>query len=789
MYKFLFHTSWRNFTKQGVFPIINIVGLSIGLAVVLLITLMVYNERSFDKSFAESKNIYRINSYLVAFMPGETFASTSNKTGPYLQEQLPEIQTVVRTFETSYQIRVNDHPLRFRIMWADEDFFRLFETEFISGSPEEVMKQPGAIAISETMAKKLFGKEDAMGKTFQLDDDFPVEVKAVYKDYPKNSSFYDYQTIAPFQHSHPQWFSKEIHWGNIDFETYCLITKGTDIAALGQRMEEAAKEGMGEGGFYIPKLQNLEDIHLHSAKFRGSHASFQSDISKVKTLSLLAVIILLIACVNYMNLSTARAQKRSKEIGINKTLGAKRFGLIIKLTLETGIVTTISFVLAFGLAYLLLPVFNSILGEQLTFGLAFTPVCLLGALLIWMVTTVVAASYPALYMSGFPPLLAIRSASVNKGSGHAVVRKVLTVGQFTVAVVLISWVFIIQAQIRYVNNKNIGYNPHNLVGFYVPSNQSKSMADELRSLSSVELVGRESTFLFQGNGMILVKDSEDKTGLSLWSLKGDDEFLNTMQLKLIAGKNLPMRAEGDTITQVILNRKAVEYLETTPEEIIGKKVLAEIGEGKTIVCGVVENFNFEPLYKPVTGFCIHNGKNRPLNHIMVRVKESQMNDQLAEIEAIYKKYAPNDLFVADFPDMKWEKAHDAERRTNVVVSCFSLLAIFVACMGVFGLTAFMAEQRVKEIGIRKVMGASVGNVVSLFTNIYVRLLLISLVIAIPIAWWVGDRYLQDFAYRISLGWWMFAVAAVITIVLTLLTVSIQAIKAATANPVKSLKTE
>ncbi|MDR1369253.1 MAG: ABC transporter permease [Dysgonamonadaceae bacterium] len=782
--KQLFRTLFKNKT----FSILNIVGLSIGVAVVLLICLMVYNERSFDKSFKQADHIYRMNSYLTAYMPGETFCSTSNKTGPVMQEAIPEILTTVRTYPVNSTIRINDNPLVLKTMWADEDFFRLFDTPFIQGSPEAVMKQPNAIAISEQMAKKLFGNENPLGQSFLIDDEHPMEVKAVYRDYPKNSSFYEYQVIAPFNHSFPSWFSKEIYWGNIDFETFCLLSDKADLDLVSKKIEETIKKE-NEEGFYIPKLQNLKDIHLYSSKYQHSYTSFQSDIGKVKMLTLLAIIILLVACINYMNLSTARAQKRAKEIGINKTLGAKRSNLICKLTFETGIITCISFILAIVMAFLLLPVFNDLLNEELSFSLTFNPVFLLGILLIWIITTLLAASYPALYLSGFPPLLAIRSANISRGSVHALVRKALTVGQFAVAIVLIAWVFVIQSQIRYANNKDIGYNPHNLVGIYVPSNLSETLANEYKALSSVEMVARESALLFKGNGNVLTKNHEDKTGLSLWSIKVDKEFIPTMQLKLIAGENLPQRLPGDTITQIVLNRKAVEYLETTPEEIIGKEVMAQIGEGKTIVCGVVENFNFEPIYKPVTGFCMHNGKNRAYYVTMIRVKDGTLSEQMKTFEQIYKKHVPNDIFMAEFPDVLWEKAYESEHRTNTVVTYFSILAIFIACMGVFGLTAFMAEQRTKEIGIRKVMGANVRDIVSLFTNDYLKLLIISLVLALPVAWWLGNNYLSDFAYRISLSWWMFIVAAMITVLVTILTVCLQAVKAATANPVKSIKTE
>ncbi len=781
--------SLRIIFRNKTYSILNIIGLSIGLSVVLLICLMVYNERSFDKSFKESKNVYRMNSYLTAYMPGETFCTTANIVGPTIKEKIPEVVATVRSYPVNYLIRINDNPLKFKLMWADEDFFRLFDTPFLSGSPEAVMKQPNAIALSEKMAKKLFGNEDPMGKTISLDGEFPIEVKAVYQDFPKNSSFYDYQAIAPFMHSYPTWMRDNLYWGNIDFETFCLLNTGADMASVNEQLKKITSDETKGECFFYPKLQRLEDIHLYSGKFLHSYTSSQSDIGKVKMLMILAVTILLVACINYMNLSTARAQKRSKEIGVSKTLGASRGRLILQLVTETGIISIASFILAFGLAYLLLPVFNNLLNEQLSFSIVFQPVFLFGALLLLLLTTLVAASYPALYLSSFPPLLAIRSGTVGRGSVHGFVRKALTVGQFAVAVVLITWVFIIQSQIRYTNNKDIGYNPHNLIVMTAPGDMTEALANEYHAQNSVEMVARESGYIFNGNGMILMKDRDDKTGLSLSSIKADANFLPTMQLKLIAGKNLPERMAEDTITQIVLNRKSVEYLGMTPEEVIGKKVMANINEGDTYVCGVVENFNFEPLYRPISGFCIHNGKNRPLQTIVVRVKGGDMPAQLKTFEQIYKKYNPNGMFEAGFPDAEWEKAYESEHRTNHVAICFSILAIFVACMGVFGLTAFMAEQRTREIGIRKVMGANINNIVSLFTGDYLKLLIISLVVALPVAWWMGNNYLSDFAYRISLSWWMFAVAAIITIAITIFTVCLQAVKAAMANPVKSIKTE
>jgi len=793
MNTFFLKITFKNLTKRGLFQIINILGLSIGLAVVLLISLLTFNELSFDKSFKESNNIYRINLYLTAFMPGSTFTSTSSATGPAMQEAIPEVISAVRTYPGNHVIRINDSHIRIKLLWVDEDFFRLFNTPFIQGNPESVMSRPNAIAISESMAKTLFGNNNPMGETFSLDNQHLMEVVAVYKDYPVNSSFKDHKMIAPFMHSYPAWLHEQINWGNIDFETFCLLSANADINSINEQMQKRVMEATDSQAFYSPELQRLDEIHLHSAKYIGrSNLSSQSDIGKVKMLSLLAVIILLVACVNYMNLSTARAQKRSKEIGVSKTLGAKRHEIIERLLLETGAFTFVSFLFAFALAALLLPVFNSLLGEQLYFGLTLQPLFLCIALLIWVITTLLAASYPAFYLSGFPPLLAIRNQSTAR-SGHGIVRQVLSVGQFAVAIVLIAWVLVVQAQILFFNNKDLGYNPHNLIGIQLGAlsqgeNNVEALTNDFRAESSVEMVSCQSVYHVGGNGNMIMKDADDKLGLSLTSQAADPDMIDLLQIKLIAGRRLP-EFQSDSITQIILNRAAVDYLGITPEEAIGRRVLAS-GHGNIVeVCGVIENFNYTSLSRTIEGFGFHNWSRRAKTSIMLRVKEGNMTEQLKKYETIFKKHFPNEMFEPRFPEQDNAKFYDNERRTGNIAVVFSILAILVACMGVFGLTAFMAEQRTKEIGIRKVMGANLGNIVSLFTNSYIKLLLISLAIAIPAAWWVGNQYLQSFAYRISIGWWVFFVAALVTVVLTLLTVCVQAIKAATKNPVEAIKAE
>ena len=787
MFRFFFTITLRSLSKRNVFSIINTLGLSIGLAVVLLISLLIFNELSFDKQFNESRNIYRINAKLRAYMAGETFCTLGNAAGPALKEAVPEVIASVRTISEEYVIKINDHSMRVKTIMADEDFFRLFDTPFLFGTPETALSRPNTVAVSKEMAKTLFGTDNPIGQTFLVENQLLVEVVAVYQDYPKNSSFWDYKIIVPFMYTN-------LTWMNAVFETFCLLPEKADTAQVASKMRKVVSDATNEGWWYYPVLQRLDEIHLHSAKFHRSYTSSPSDIGKVKMMSLLAAIILAVACINYMNLSTARAQKRSREIGISKTVGAKRYELMNRLFFEAGIFTFFSFLMAYVLAWVLLPAFNYLLDEQLDIVMAFRPVFLCVALLIWLATTVFAALYPAIYMSGFPPLMAIRGSGFVPKSSHAVVRKTLTVGQFAVAVVLIAWVLIIQTQINFMNNKDLGYNPHNLMYISISMGALSQGADlepltnDFRAESSVEMVSRQSSAFFSGNTVTIAKKSDDRVGLSVTMQATDPNFIDLMQMKLIAGKPLPEWRHGDTIAQVILNRAAVEYIEMTPEEVIGKRVdLYNYSANE--VCGVVENFNFESLHSPVRGFGFHNIGLWPKSIIMLRLKEGNLSEQLKRYEEIFKKHFPNEIFEPHFFDDNVARAYEGEQRTSRVVIVFSVLAIFVACLGVFGLTAFMAEQRTKEIGIRKVLGATVWNIVSLFTNSYTKLLGISLVIAIPLAWWVGNQYLQNFAFRISLGWWIFAAAAAITVILTLLTVCTMAIKAAMKNPVEAIKSE
>jgi type IV secretory pathway VirB2 component (pilin) len=401
-------------------------------------------------------------------------------------------------------------------------------------------------------------------------------------------------------------------------------------------------------------------------------------------------------------------------------------------------------------------------------------------------------------MSGFAPITAIRQAVFTKGSAHSLVRKGLSVVQFSVAVILIGWVLVIQTQMHYANHKDMGYNVQNVIGISLPWGQSNldAVKNDFLAQASVSEVSFSSGFPFgTGSGRSLFKNlTVMQGGASLMNMpvnikmsKFAPETIDLLQLKLIAGTTLPR--PNDSIANIIINRKAVEYMETTPEEIIGKRLPSQFGNQPMYVCGVVENFYFPSLFEPVTPWGLHDASNQGFVNLLLKVQEGDMSQQIRVYEEIFKKHFPNDLFEAKFPEQAMAKAYEKVRQTGGIVLSFSILSILIACMGVFGLTAFMAEQRTKEIAIRKVFGASVSSIVRLFTGNYLRQLAVSLVIALPVVWWIGNKYLDDYADRISLSWWIFAAAALIVIVLTLCTVGYQAIKAATANPVKAIKSE
>jgi ABC-type lipoprotein release transport system permease subunit len=771
----------RTLSRNKLFSIINIVGLSMGLAVALLIFMLVYNELSFDRSFPDYKRIYRVNTVFQDHRLGTKSAITPAGLAMILKESVPGVETVVRMRRENTITKTETYERNMGYVLADKDFFDLFPTPALYGSFEEALSRPGGAAISTVQANTMFGSEgDHTGKTFQIGST-TYEVRAVFRDFPENVTV-SRRTVfilPPPSYDDPRTRMYE------GFETFIRLNEQSDPAQVAARIEEIAAETFKEAG-YTFEMQPLKDIRLHSANVPGSRViSSTGNLSQVRIFSVLAIVILLVVCINYMNLSTAQAQKRLREIGLNKILGAQRSTIVVRSYLESAVLTAVAFAIAFVLFYALLPDFSTLMGGMLTVEMIGDPKFLLGVTILFLVTVLASASYSAWYLSGFPPALAVKKG----GSTYKVLRQVLSVAQFAVAITLITWVIVIKAQNNYIHSNDLGMkDPEQLFAVYLRGARNSEAGfqpfeDALRRQSWV--LGSSRVQQFPSREKITLRRSPSDEGAEMTYVFSDEHITDLLGLQVIAGRALPPITQQDTILTAMLNRRATAALDLMPDEAVGQTVY--MGNAPVRIGGVVEDFNFESLYLPVAP---HAFINRPVGLMqLIRIADGNLERNTAELEKIFLEAYPDDYFELLSISEIMGRSYDGERRTQWLLIPFTILAIFMACMGVFALTAFLVEQRTKEIGIRRVLGSSVGGILGLFAKTYLKLLGIALLIAIPAGVFVCNNYLTTFAYHIGLSWWMFAAAAGITLLLVLIAVIAPTFKAANADPVKNLQYE
>ncbi|WP_435314300.1 ABC transporter permease [Cellulophaga fucicola] len=795
MFKNHIKIAWRSLKMDRMFSVLNILGLSIGLTIAILLFSFITFEKSYDTQYKNNKDIYRVlvNTTGDAF-DKEIMATAPAAVAPALKSELPTVKHAARMLqhsfgETAFIKANNSNFLEKRLFWCDQELFSIFETEFVKGNAASALSRPNTVVLSVSAAKKYFGEQDPMGKTIKVDDKTELEVTGVYVDYAKNSTI-DANLIASFNTTY---FYKEPSWGNSSFETYVQLKKNTSKSSLENQIQQIIDKNIDkEGQWYTLSLQPLDKVHLYSKEYTNSYTSRSGNISEIKNLSFLALLILLIACVNYMNLMTARSQKRAKDVGINKTLGASSKNLIARFYAETGLLTLIALCIGVLLSVAIIPVFNTLTDSNLEFSFLLKPDFILGMFLVWLITTLVAGSYPAFYLSGFSPSSILKPA--NRMVGNSVIRKALVVLQFTASVVLIVGVLVVYQQLEFMKNKDLGYTPQNVVAVSTAAiktyNNKHALAEEVKRVSSVLEVGLAQGFPgMEVSGRTIHKNDQDENGKGIQTNVSDASVLDVLQLKLLAGKKLPnLKQEGDTLVDVVLNKKAIDYLGYTPEEAIGKKVDMQLGDGATII-GVVDDFNFESLHKPVGAYAFHNNNYESKSYLLVRFNSVSVTNTMQQLEAAYAKVSPDSSFDYTFLDKNMEQLYAQDRKIAKVGLLFCLLAIFVACLGLFGLAAFTAEQRKKEIGVRKVLGASVLGITQMLSADFLKLVIVSLLVAFPVAYILMQKWLQEFAYRIDIGWLVFFIAGMCAVIIALITVSFQAIKAATANPIKSLRTE
>ena len=782
--------AWRNLYKNKVFSLIHILGLTIGITVCMMIFLFIMNEFSVDRFHQKGANIYRVMRGTDAIKTKIPYLSPPY--APALLNDFPnEIKKAVRVMTSQKLISFDNHAFNEKKVYVvDSDFFSLFTFPLVKGDAATALKDPGSVVLTETTAKKYFGDQDPMGKLIEMDKHHQLKVTGVAKDLPSNSHL-NFDLVIPItSYLKNSWFNQ---WINNNGFTYVLLDEHVNPAQLEKRFPAFMEKYMGKDMARMQTRFDLTLTPLHAVYFEES-SSFDNvkhgDKSIVYIFLSIAVLILVIACINFMNLSTVRAVDRSKEVGLRKVLGALRFHLMWQFIGESVLLTLISCGFSILLLMLLMPWYNHLLGYSLTVSWTAGPIYLF---LIGVVVVVgfLAGSYPALVLSGFSPIQALKG-KFKLGKAGAIFRQGLVVVQFSISVFLIVGTLIITNQMSYVKNKDLGYDKEQSVVIPVSNDDLyqnlKLFKTELQknsNVASVSLMSGEPggyfdmhSFEIEGQPDVFKPNTEF----------ADFDYVKTLGLKVIAGRDFSAQYHTDSTSAILINRTAATNLGFTPEQAIGKWVKNTMrdDERRTIV-GVIEDFNFLSLKENINGLFISPVEDWRV--VVIKLKPGHIQNGMKIIKDAYSKAAPVYPFEYSFLDQKFDTLYKTDLRQQTILSIFSSLAIFIACLGLFGLSLFTAAKRTKEIGVRKVLGSSVQNIMLLLSKDMLKPVLIATFIAIPIGYYCMDKWLQSFVYRTPLHWWVFVLAAVITFAIAIFTVSFQSIKAARTNPVRSLRSE
>lgn len=808
--------AYRSLMKRKAYSFINVIGLAIGMAVCLLIVLFIKSETGFDKFHKEGDNIYRL--VVERKYPGRS-TSYSNIPQSYAQavkQEMPEVREAVRIFDfgggAGFQLKYEDKKFEEKnALFADSNFFKVFQAEILSGNKEQALNKPNSVVLTERAAIKYFGSVDkAIGKSLQPEgNNPPLQVTAVCSNWPENShfSFDMLLTTAGNQN-----FSN-INYVNFAAHTYVLLNENASAAAFEAKMPKliekyaagnierqfgvSFKKFKEAGNGYKYYLQPLAKIHLIS--HLEAELKPNGSLTAVYIFSLVAVFILLIACVNFVNLSTARSGERAKEVGIRKTFGSEKKALVSQFLAESALLSFTAMLIAIGLAYLLLPLFNQISGKELLFTGIININSLLILLGITLVTGILGGLYPAFVLSSFKPIQVLRG-KFKTGSYGLALRNGLVVFQFAVSVILIICTIIVNQQMNYMTSDKLGFNKEHTIIIQrtdLLAENTRAFKNELKRIAGVEnvsgataLPGLENYF---GISWQEISSKEPMTGRGIMT---DDQYQSVLGIQLKEGRFFSKDFPTDSLA-VVLNEKAVKEMGLTKP--IGTRVITpeqflnapDGSQNVYTVIGVVKNFHYQSLHEPIVPLVFTNASR--FNDVMfltaVRVKADNFKTTVAAIEQKWKTFIKDRPFHYEFLDKTIAAQYHAEERTQKIFTFFSSLTIFIACIGLLGLAAYTTQQRVHEIGIRKVLGASVGGITTMLSKHFLKLVLVAMLLAVPVAWWMMNKWLEDFTYRINIRWWVFVLAGALAFGIALLTVSFQAIKAALANPVKSLRTE
>ncbi len=791
--------AWRNLIRQKLFSLINISGLAIGLAVCMLIMLYVTHEHSYDRFQKNADRIFIPVAQLKMNGSVMNLDYMSYAAGPLISQGQPTVDGYMRTlgyFKPVIVSNPSSPDKKFsekKLVFADAGFFNFFSFKLLSGNASNVLSKPFSVVISQDMAKKYFGEENPIGKliTLKTDSAYTYQVTGVAENCPSNSSI-EYNFVASgssfltMKEAKDYLGSQEISFGS--FNVYLLLKHASDTANLRRSLNiavEKIEKGSPDMKFL---LRALPDIHL---KFNEGD---QSNIKYLKIFPVVAVLVLLLALVNYMSLSTARATLRAKEIGVRKVSGASRKSVATQFYVESGLYAILSFVLGYMICYLFKPVFLNVLQLKIDDTFLYNPLVLIlsGALLL--ITIIIAGSYPALVLSAFNPVITLKG-KMSKQLGGVAVRKVFTTLQFAISVGLITCGIIIDRQLYYFRHTDTGLDRENVVMIPVGSSFGKNYASfnhDIKSLAGVANVAtsRYAMFTFYDNYEIEGKTKDQNVMLP--SLAVDNNFMSVLGLKWKYPPLSQAHLAGEN--KIVINELAIERLHLSGNPV---GTFLKFGNQNLEIAGVVRNFNsgsLEYTIQPLGLFILPNTNpywtTRDGCNLFAKIKpHTNLPTLLGSMESIYKKYDKDAPFHYTFMDESFNAQYKAEDRLASIFSIFTIITIVLAAMGLFGLAAFTIEQRTKEIGIRKILGASLSSISALLSKDFLKLVLLSILIASPVAWWIMHNWLQNFAYRINIQWWMFASAGLLAVIIAIITVSYHALKAAIANPVKSLRSE
>ena len=798
MFKNYLKTAWRNLWKHKSFSAINIIGLSIGLAACIVIMMFVYYERSFDDF--HSKNIYRLNEVqkFEGMVSSQKVALSMFPMGSTLQHDFPEIRNFTRVHWTGkYQMTFGEKRIYFHeSFFVDSTFLQLFDFKLLKGDRNTVLEKPNSVVLTQASAEKLFGSQDPIGKTIKHygDDTTSFIVRGVLQNVPQNSQM-QFDALYSFSSVYQPWMFDA--WGGNWLNTYLELAPNTNVAALEKKFPAYLKSHMKQGQWknYELFLLPLKDVHAGASDIGLDYVNYQKfDKAYTNIFFIIAMIVLLIACVNFMNLSTARSAERAKEVGIRKSIGAKRFQLSLQFLGETVLLSLFALVIALIFAELLLPTINNFSHRQLSLPLFSRPVLLLAIIGGTIIVGIISGLYPAAYLSSFQPIKVLKG-SIQTGSNKGLLRNILVVGQFASAIFLMIATIFVVKQLGFMRSKDPGFSRDQVLNVSldgVTARKFDVLKQDLLANSLItgvtgaqDVLGShldQSGVEFKGDGPL--------RNLSSTRLIVDPDYLKLYNIPVVTGRNFSSESSVNGKEYIINQALAKELLKDNPKASVESLIGKHFGfDSAGVIVGIAKDFNFNSLHYKIETMFMFNQKDWGFNNLSVKINGDKAKQALAFIKTVWDKNCTGHPFEYQFLDDHFEEVYQADAQVSKIVGVLAALAIIISCLGLFGLASYSAEKRIKEVGIRKVMGASMQSVVTLLSKQFLKLVIIANIIAWPIAWLAVHSWLQDYAYRIEISWWVFLAAGLAAVMIALITVSYQAIKAAVANPVKSLRTE